>query len=353
MSDLLERLKKTCTIKEADVLENSKFFNKKDSIKTMVPALNVALSGDLNGGLTPGLTLLAGQSKNFKTGISIILAKAYMDKYKDAVLLFFDSEFGTPKSYFESFGIDQSRVLHIPIKNIEELKFEIVKQFTEMKRGDKVVTIIDSVGNLASKKEVDDAVDGKSVADMSRAKAMKSLFRIVTPYLNINDIPMIAVAHTYQEMSLFPREIVGGGRGQMYSADTVWIIGRQQEKDGKDISGYNFIINVEKSRHVREKSKIPLSVSYDAGISKYSGLIEIALDAGIVVKPSNGWYSRINATTGEVEDQKFRLKDTNSEEFWKQIFDGDAFNIYIKNRYQLASDHLLASETMDNEEAQA
>jgi hypothetical protein len=38
--------------------------------------------------------------------------------------------------------------------------------------------------------------------------------------------------------------------------DNIFILGHQQEKDGTEIVGYNFIINVEKSRYVKEKSKI-------------------------------------------------------------------------------------------------
>ncbi|MEK9700023.1 MAG: hypothetical protein VW270_29860, partial [Candidatus Poseidoniales archaeon] len=85
--------------------------------------------------------------------------------------------------------------------------------------GDKVIIIIDSIGNLASKKEVEDALDGKSVADMSRAKQMKSLFRMVTPHLTMKDIPMVVVNHTYKEIGMFPKDIVGGGTGSYYSAD--------------------------------------------------------------------------------------------------------------------------------------
>lgn len=63
---LLERMKKTSTIKEADILSESKFFNAKDHISTDIPALNIALSADLNGGFVPGLTMWAGPSKHFK-----------------------------------------------------------------------------------------------------------------------------------------------------------------------------------------------------------------------------------------------------------------------------------------------
>jgi RecA/RadA recombinase len=249
---LLDKLKKNSTIKETEVLNKSKFFNKKDMIQTSVPMINVALSGSLEGGLTPGLTVFAGPSKHFKTAFSLLLAKAYMDKYEDAVVLFYDSEFGSPQSYFDSFGIDTNRVLHTPITDIEQLKFDIMSQINQVERGDHIIIVVDSVGNLASKKEVDDALEGKSVADMTRAKQMKSLFRMVTPHLNIKDIPMVVVNHTYQEIGLFPKQIVSGGTGIYYSADNIFIIGRQQEKEGTDVIGYNFIVNVEKSRFVRK-----------------------------------------------------------------------------------------------------
>ena len=106
MNNLLLKLKKNSTVEMTDILSQSKFFNKKDMISTQVPMINVALSGTLDGGLTPGLTMWAGPSKHFKTAFSLLMAKAYMDKYPEAILLFYDSEFGTPKSYFESFQID-------------------------------------------------------------------------------------------------------------------------------------------------------------------------------------------------------------------------------------------------------
>ena len=134
-------------------------------------------------------------------------------------------------------------------------------QLNNIERGDRLIVIVDSVGNLASRKEVEDAIDGKSVADMSRAKQLKSLFRMVTPHLTMKDIPMVVVNHTYKEIGLYPKDIVSGGTGVYYSADNIYIIGRQQEKEGTEVTGYNFIINVEKSRHVREKSKIPVEVS--------------------------------------------------------------------------------------------
>lgn len=337
---ILDKIKKNSSIKESAILSKSKFFTDKDMIPTSVPIINVALSGRLDGGLTPGLTMWAGPSKHFKTAFSLLMAKSYLEKYEDAALLFYDSEFGTPQSYFDSFGIDTNRVLHTPLTDIEQLKFDIMQQLTNLERGDRLIIVIDSIGNLASKKEVEDALEGKSVADMSRAKQVKSLFRMVTPHLTMKDVPMIVVNHTYKEIGMFPKDIVGGGTGSYYSADNIFIIGRQQEKEGTEVVGYNFIINVEKSRYVKEKSKIPVSVSFDGGISRWSGLLDIALDGGFVIKPSNGWYSKVD-DDGVIQDKKYRIKETDTSDFWMSILKSKKFQNYVKDRYQIAAGEIM------------
>jgi hypothetical protein len=132
MSSIMDKLKKSSRVKETNVLAESKFFTDKDSIPTDVPMINAALSGSIDGGMTPGLTVLAGPSKHFKTSFALIMASAYLKKYKDAVILFYDSEFGSPQSYFTQFGIDPARVLHTPIMNVEQLKFDIVHQLEQL-----------------------------------------------------------------------------------------------------------------------------------------------------------------------------------------------------------------------------
>jgi RecA/RadA recombinase len=274
------------------------------------------------------------------------MAAAYQKKYPDAVVLFYDSEFGTPQAYFESFGINMDQVIHTPITDVEQLKFDIMKQLESIDKKDRVVVVIDSIGNLASKKEVEDAMNEKSVADMSRAKQMKSLFRMVTPHLNLKDIPLIAVNHTYKEIGLYPKDIVSGGTGAYYSADAIWIIGRQQEKDGAEIAGYNFVINIEKSRHVREKSKIPIMVTFEGGIMKWSGLLDVAEKGGFIRKPKVGWYEPINPATGEVLSEKLmRAKEIiNNGEFWKMMFEKTELANHIKMQYTMGTKSLMADE---------
>jgi len=180
---------------------------------------------------------------------------------------------------------------------------------------------------------------------MSRAKALKSLFRMVTPHLSLKDIPLIVVNHTYKEMALYPRDIVSGGTGIYYSADTIWILGRQQEKDGKEITGYNFVINVEKSRYVKEKSKIPITVSYEGGIKKWSGFLDLALEGGYIAKPTTQSYQFVDRSTGEVTGQKFKASEIDDNgDVWKELLSSTDFADWIKNKYTIVSGSLVREE---------
>ena len=322
---LLEKILKNSTIKTTSTLDESKVFKQQEEVTTPIPAINVAVSGKLDGGFLPGVTVFAGPSKHFKTAFALLLGKSYMEKYPDSVMLFYDNEFGAPQQYFDNFGIDTSRVAHTPITNIEELKFDLAKQLNDLTENEKVIVVIDSVGNLASKKEAQNALDENSAADMTRAKEMKSLFRIVTPHIKMKNIPMIVINHTYKEMGLFPKDVVSGGTGIYYSADNIYIIGRQQDKDGKEVVGFNFIINIEKSRFTKEKTKIPVEFSLENGISKYSGLLDMGLDSGLVTNPSKGWY--------QYGKQKFRADDFG--EVAEELLTSDEFKQWVTDKYSL------------------
>jgi RecA/RadA recombinase len=316
---LLDKLKVAGSI-QSEVMSQSAFFKPKDSCQTTVPIINAAFTGSLDGGLVSGLTVIAGPSKHFKTNLALVCVQAFMKKHPEAICIFYDSEFGVTPDYLKAHKIDGDRVLHIPVEHIEQLKFDIVKKLEEIGKKDKVIILVDSLGNLASKKEVEDAENEKSVADMSRAKAIKSLFRIITPHLTMKDIPALVINHTYETQELYSKSVVSGGTGVYYSANQIFIIGRSQEKEkDKDLTGYKYTINIEKSRFVKEKSKLPFTVDFDHGINRYSGLLDIALEIGHVKKPSNGWYSRVDVTSGEIEEKKWREADTNSNEFWLPI----------------------------------
>ena len=344
MSTLRDKLLKNSTIKLTSIIEDSKIFNEKDMTRTPIPMLNVALSGRLDGGLMSGLTLWCGKSKHFKSLFTLICMKAYLDKYPEAIAIFYDAEFGTPKAYFQSLRMPMDRIIHCPLTDIEQFKFDVMQQLEGINRCDKVFMAVDSIGNMASKKEVEDALKGSSAADMTRAKQLKSCFRMITPHLTIKDIPMVCVNHIYMTQEMFSKAVVSGGDGIYLSADNIYIIGRQQEKDGSDIAGYHFIINVEKSRHVIEKSKIPITVLHEGGLNTWSGLLDVALEGNFLAKPKQGWYCVVDQETGELGEKNFRAKDTGKAEFWKPIITSQKFQDYITSTYQVATDDLIQTD---------
>ena len=144
--------------------------------------------------------------------------------------------------------------------------------------------------------------------------------------------------------------VVTHNTGSYYAADNIYILGRQQEKDGSEVIGYNFIINVEKSRYVKEKSKIPVCVSFEGGISKWSGLIDLALECKMVIKPSNGWYQKIDTQTGEIIEKKYRLKETDNEEFWQDIISSDRFKRFIEAKYKVSHGNIFGENQIADEE---
>lgn len=334
MNPLISKIIKSSNVQLANVYADSDLINATDEFApTPIPMLNVALSGKWNGGVPSGITILAGPSRMGKTFIGLIFVKAYLDKYPDSVCVFLDSEFGAGKAYFERLNIDTSRIIHIPLKNIEEAKFAVTGIYNNLDRGEKVITFFDSIGNIASKKELDDAIDGKSVQDMSRAKQLKSFFRIITPFINLLNLPFIGINHTYQTTDFFPQQVMGGGTGPMYTANNVLFMSKSKDKDGKDIAGFIFKLKAEKSRFIREGSTFIMNVSFEDGIDKYSDLFEFALETGFIINPSKGFYQKAEKYN---DPRKYRRSDfERNDEIWQQLMEDEEFISAYERKYAL------------------
>jgi hypothetical protein len=138
--------------------------------------------------------------------------------------------------------------------------------------------------------------------------------------------------------------------GIYYSADNIWIIGRQQDKDDKELKGYHFIINVEKSRYVKEKSKIPITVNYDSGINRWSGLLDLAIEAGVIVKPKQGWYARVDRETGEIGKNHRAGDIVDNRDFWKSVLEESNLAEWIKNKYTLAAGEIIKDDEERDDE---
>jgi hypothetical protein len=165
--------------------------------------------------------------------------------------------------------------------------------------------------------------------------------------MKIKEIKKIGRSKVYDlsvkdaEHYILENGVVTHNTGITYSADNIWIIGRQQDKDGTEIQGYHFVINVEKSRFVREKSKIPISVSWEGGIQKWSGLLDVAIDGGYVVKPKNGWYTAMDKVNGVELTGNLRAAQTMTKEFWETVFTKTDFAKYLKEKYTIGQREMI------------
>lgn len=337
-SSLIERMLALKTKSNISIVSESSFFKPGDQLVTDIPVINVALSGRLDGGMTPGLLTFGGESKSFKTMMGLLLMRTFLDKEKDGLAILYDSEYGITPDYLEGLGIDTSRVLHIPIKNVEELVHDAVPRLDAIDgKKDKVFILIDSVGNLASKKEAQDALDGKGVTDMSRAKALKSMFRIITPYFMEKGIFCVVIQHVYKEIgAMYPRTILAGGTGNMYSSNAVLIITKSADKDEEGIKGFEFTLTSEKSRYVREKARMKFRVSYEKGIYKNSSLFDWAVSAGFITQAGKGWWAKVDRETGEVT-QKCRRSDIEEDDsFFDDLLKNPEFSAWVEGRYKLS-----------------
>ena len=164
----------------------------------------------------------------------------------------------------------------------------------------------------------------------------------------VGQLPVFDISVKDAEHYVLENGVVTHNTGVMYSSDTVIIFGKSQEKEGTELAGWTFTMNIEKSRYVREKSKLPFTVKFEGGIQKWSGLLEIAMELGFVKKPSNGWYSRVDMETGEIEERKFREKDTNTSEFWGKLVTDKRFQDAIAERFMVSAGKLMTEEELDD-----
>ena len=209
---------------------------------------------------------------------------------KDYIIILYDSELGSTPDYYEKAGIDTTRVDHRPITSVEQLKSDIANLLKDINEGDDVLICIDSLGMLRSDKETQDAIDEKHVADMTRAKALNSLFRIITGEAAIKQIPIIVINHSYQTLEMYSKEVASGGRKTQYAAHTLLFITKAQEKEDDELAGFRFTLRAGLSRYVKENSTFPIIVKFGHGIEKYSGIFDLALEYGFLVAEKQGWY---------------------------------------------------------------
>ena len=249
---------------------------------------NALLSGSIYGGLPSNkITAIAGESATGKTFFVMGMCKNFLDSNPDAGVIYFESESAITKDLIENRGIDTKRMVVMPVTTVQEFRTQslrVLDSYLEQNEADRkpLLLVLDSLGMLSTTKEVEDTEAGKETRDMTRAQVVKAAFRVLTLKLGKAKVPLVITNHTYDVVgSMFPQKEMGGGSGLKYAASTIIYLSKKKDKDGTEVVGNIIHCKTHKSRLSKENSMVDVRLSYEKGLDRYYGLLDLAIKHGI------------------------------------------------------------------------
>ena len=265
---------------------------------------NSLLSGSLYGGLPSNkITAIAGESATGKTYFALGMVKQFLEDHPDSAVIYFESESAISKTMIEDRGIDSKRMVIVPVVTVQEFRkqaISILDKYLETPKDKRppMMMCLDSLGMLSTTKEIEDTAEGKETRDMTRAQVVKGAFRVLTLKLGRAGVPMIVTNHTYDVIgSMFPQKEMGGGSGLKYAASSIVYLSKRKEKEGTEIVGNIIHCKNAKSRLTVENRVVDVRLSYDKGLDRYYGLLDMALAFGVFEKSS----TRVKLPNGKTE----------------------------------------------------
>jgi len=321
MSDFLKEIIKETGNEYATLVSEGVEAGDVDSfIDTGSYAFNALLSGSIFGGMPSNkITAIAGEAATGKTFFALGIVKAFLDKNKDAGVIYFESESALTKDLVETRGIDSKRMVIVPVATVQEFRHQSIKVIDKyLEQGEEkrkpIMFVLDSLGMLSTTKEMEDTAEGKETRDMTRSQIVKAAFRVLTLKLGKAKVPMIMTNHTYDVIgSMFPQKEMGGGSGLKYAASNIVYLSKRKEKDGKEVIGNIIHCKNYKSRLTKENALIDVRLTYKDGLDKYYGLLDLAIKHNIFKSVSTRIElpdgSKQYAKTINNEPDKFFTKD--------------------------------------------
>ena len=258
--------------------------------------LNALLSGSLYGGVPDNkITAFAGESATGKTFFVLGIVRAFLDKNPTGAVVYYDTEAAVTKAMMESRGVDTSRVIIAEPDTIQKFKTHALRMIDAYEKQKNLpdrppmMFVLDSLGLLSTNKEMEDSLDGKDVRDMTKAQVIKAAFRVLTLKLAKVKIPMLVTNHVYEVVgSYVPTKELGGGTGLKYAASTIAMLSKKKEKDPDgDVIGSQIKIKTYKSRLSKENQEATVLLTFDKGLDRHFGLLELAEESGLFKKVGN------------------------------------------------------------------
>ena len=288
MSDFLKDVIKETGNEYASLVSDGASGDVDSFIDTGSYIFNALLGGSINRGLPSNkITAIAGESATGKTFFVLGMCKNFLDKNPDGGVIFFESESAVTKDIIEERGIDSSRMVIMPVTTVQEFRHQaitVLDRYIDQDPSERkpLLLVLDSLGMLSTTKEMEDTQAGKETKDMTRAQIVKAAFRVLTLKLGKAKVPLIITNHTYDVVgSMFPQKEMGGGSGLKYAASSIVYLSKRKEKDGTEIIGNIIHCKNYKSRLTKENKVVDVRLTYDKGLDRYYGLLDLALKHNI------------------------------------------------------------------------
>lgn len=365
IGNIMNNIAKSVPIIIDDKIKEKKF------ISTGVYLLDAAISAKLLGGGVQSnrITVFAGESGTGKSFLAYSVAKhAQKEGYG---IIYIDTEYSVELAELPKFGLDASPEKFILVRSnkVEDINITLSQLLDTLKEQklagqdiQPMMIVLDSIGQMASNKEKADLLKGDIKQDMTKAKAIGSLFRSINTDLGFLDIPMIVCNHTYLTQDLFPQEVLKGGRSLVYSASVIGMMSKSKlktgEEDDMDLgqSGINVLFKTAKNRLAKPK-KIRFDISFNHGMNPYTGLDAFCRPEFFDKIGVAQGKMEVDKSTGEIKftpgGNRWYVKHLDKSVTTKQLFTPEVFTMdVLKSMEPIANDYFRYKSLDEIEEVE-
>jgi len=365
IGSILDNIAKTVPIQIKKEIKEKVF------ISTGVYLLDAALSGKLlNGGVANNrITAFAGESGSGKSFLAYSCARnAQKEGYS---IIYIDTEEAIDLEDFPKFGVDNSldKLRLISSNKVEDVNILLTQLIDELKEeklngGEipKLMIVLDSLGQMASNKEKADLLKGDIKTDMTKAKALGSMFRSINTDLGYLEIPMIVCNHTYQTLDLFSQEKLKGGNALLYSASVIGFMSKSKLKSGEEDdmdlgqSGITVLFKTMKNRLAKPK-KIRFDISFIHGMNPFTGLDAFCRPEFFDQIGIAKGKEEVDKETGEITfkpgGNRWYIRHLNKSVTTKQLFTQEIFTIdVLKSMEPIVNDYFRFKSIDEVEEVE-
>jgi len=265
--------------------------------------------------------------------------KKFLDDNPTGGVFYYDTEAAVTKSMMAERGIDTKRVVISEQSTVESFRYSVSITLDKYMatKGEKppMLLVLDSLGQLSTEKETGDIAEGKNTRDMTRAQLIRGTFRALSLKLAKANVALIITNHVSDLIgSYVPTKVMGGGAGLRYAASQIIFLSKKKERDGTEVIGNIIHCKTDKSRFTKENKNVDVRLSYDSGLDRYFGLLELGLKHGIITRIGNKYEFPDGTKTFEKN-----LWKVPHEFFTKEVLDrldvaaGTEFKYGQKDRY--------------------